>query len=60
MHAACCHAVPQILELGYNPLGKDGVKLVADSLKFDTALETLKLGWCKVGAPPDPICPQTQ
>ena len=34
----------------YNPLGPEGVKSVADVVKYDLPLKKLQLGWCKVGA----------
>ena len=37
------------LDLGYNPIGPDGAKIVANSFKFDEVLEDLRLGWCHVG-----------
>lgn len=36
------------LELGYNPMGPDGVKALSEVLKFHGNIETLKLGWCQV------------
>jgi Ran GTPase-activating protein (RanGAP) involved in mRNA processing and transport len=38
------------LELGYNPLGPEGVAAVAGAFKTaDARIEALKLGWCKAG-----------
>lgn len=38
------------LELGYNPLGPEGVAAVAGAFKSaDAQIEALKLGWCKAG-----------
>lgn len=37
------------LELGYNPMGPDGAKELADVIKFFGNVETLRLGWCKLG-----------
>lgn len=36
------------LELGYNPIGADGAKALAEVLKFHGNINTLKLGWCQV------------
>lgn len=36
------------LEVGYNPIGPDGVKALSEVLKFNGNIETLKLGWCQV------------
>ena len=36
------------LELGYNPIGPDGAKALAEVLKFHGNVKTLKLGWCQV------------
>lgn len=36
------------LELGYNPIGPEGAKALAEILKFHGKIETLKLGWCQV------------
>jgi Ran GTPase-activating protein (RanGAP) involved in mRNA processing and transport len=44
------HESLESLELGYNPLGAKGTKILTDVAKFDLPkLETLKLGWCKLG-----------
>jgi Ran GTPase-activating protein (RanGAP) involved in mRNA processing and transport len=40
------------VELGYNPLGPEGAETIAGAFKFNTKVETLKLGWCKVGGGP--------
>lgn len=37
------------LELGYNPMGPDGAKELAETIKFFGNVETLRLGWCKLG-----------
>ena len=37
------------LELGYNPIGKDGGVALAEALKFHAKIETLRVGWCKIG-----------
>jgi len=38
------------LELGYNPLGPEGVAAIAGAFQTaDARLEALKLGWCKAG-----------
>jgi hypothetical protein len=33
----------------YNPLEEEGVKAVADVVKYKLPLKALKLGWCKIG-----------
>jgi len=44
------NAALRSLELGYNPIGEAGAAAVAELLKRpDGGVETLKLGWCKVG-----------
>lgn len=38
------------IEFGYNPIGPTGVAALADMLKHDQlSVETVKLGWCKIG-----------
>jgi NLR family CARD domain-containing protein 3 len=38
------------IEFGYNPIGPTGVAALADLLKHDQlSVETVKLGWCKIG-----------
>ena len=39
------------LEMGYNPIGPEGAKQVAETIKFFGNIETLRLGWCKVREP---------
>lgn len=36
------------LELGYNPIGPDGAKALAEVLKFHGNIKDLMLGWCQV------------
>lgn len=35
-------------EFSYNPIGMNGAKVLADTLKFHGKIETLRLGWCQV------------
>lgn len=39
---------PTQLELGYNPIGPDGAKALAEVLKFHGSIKDLMLGWCQV------------
>jgi Ran GTPase-activating protein (RanGAP) involved in mRNA processing and transport len=36
------------LDLSYNPLGKEGGRVIADAVKYSGSLETLRMGWCKL------------
>jgi hypothetical protein len=36
------------LEIGYNPFGPDGMKVLSEILKFHGNVKALKLGWCQV------------
>lgn len=36
------------MELGYNPIGPDGAKALAEVLKFHGNVKDLNLGWCQV------------
>lgn len=36
-------------EFSYNPIGMNGAKVLADTLKFHGKIETLRLGWCQIG-----------
>lgn len=36
------------LELGYNPIGPEGAKALAEVLKFHGNIKVLMLGWCQV------------
>jgi len=47
----------KILDLEDNPIGPEGTKFLSDAFCFDTALEKLKLGWCKVSARGGLPCP---
>ncbi|CAH9121327.1 unnamed protein product [Cuscuta epithymum] len=38
------------LELGYNLIGPDGSKTLAETLKFHGNVKDLMLGWCQIGA----------
>ncbi|KAL3824215.1 hypothetical protein ACJIZ3_020244 [Penstemon smallii] len=38
------------LEIGYNPIGPDGAKALAEVLKFHGNVKDLMLGWCQIGA----------
>lgn len=40
----------RVLELSYNPMGPEGAKAIAEVSKYDLQLETLKVGWCKIGS----------
>lgn len=35
--------------MGYNPLDVKGGKALAEGLKFQNSIDTIKLMWCKLG-----------
>lgn len=37
------------LEMGYNPFDEKGGKALAEGLKFQNSIDTVKLMWCKLG-----------